>query len=311
MSSVIIMLPVLAGMFVIPILIGVYVYRDAARRGMNAALWTLIALLAPTFIGLIIYLLVRSNYSDLTCPACAERVTEQYVVCPKCGTKLKASCAGCGFPTEPGWTVCPRCAVPLPEQGGGHITPVQKKDSALGKILLLVILLPILLIVLIGIFSFLNSGSYSMNTINNLKTEDYADRPEITEWIEKCREDTTKIYALCYKTERGGQQATHYLVYHPKEVVIDSWNVGRGSSLFGPRIEVELFEGGSPVGEDTEFICVSTYSDKHVGLKVSVNGRKVDCEITEVDYALAPFELLSEEIVAEENRQAIQEEKAG
>ena len=55
----------------LPVLIGVYVYRDAKSRGMNAVLWTLIALLAPTLIGLLIYLLVRGSYSNLRCALCA------------------------------------------------------------------------------------------------------------------------------------------------------------------------------------------------------------------------------------------------
>ena len=69
----------------LPILVGVYVYRDAKRRNMNAPLWTIIAILAPSLIGFIIYLLVRGNYSNLKCPRCDATVTEQYVVCPKCG----------------------------------------------------------------------------------------------------------------------------------------------------------------------------------------------------------------------------------
>ena len=73
---------------VLPVLVAVYVYRDAKRRKMNAALWTLIAILAPSLIGFIIYLLVRGNYSNLKCPRCGTGVTEQYVVCPKCGVKL-------------------------------------------------------------------------------------------------------------------------------------------------------------------------------------------------------------------------------
>lgn len=44
----------LAALICIPVLVGVYVYRDANSRGMNAALWTLIAILAPALIGFII-----------------------------------------------------------------------------------------------------------------------------------------------------------------------------------------------------------------------------------------------------------------
>ena len=59
-----VMIPFLLLLLLIPILIGVYVYRDAKRRQMNAVAWTAIAVLAPTFIGLIIYLLVRRNKYD-------------------------------------------------------------------------------------------------------------------------------------------------------------------------------------------------------------------------------------------------------
>ena len=74
MSNVVIAIPLFMLMIIVallPLLIGVYVYRDAKRRGMNAALWTLIAILAPSLIGFIIYLLVRGNYSNLKCPRCA------------------------------------------------------------------------------------------------------------------------------------------------------------------------------------------------------------------------------------------------
>jgi ABC-type tungstate transport system substrate-binding protein len=50
---------VMAVLITVPVLMGVYVYRDAGRRNMNAAIWTLIALFAPLFTGFIVYLLVR------------------------------------------------------------------------------------------------------------------------------------------------------------------------------------------------------------------------------------------------------------
>ena len=112
-ESTIFLLVVLAALLTISVLIGVYVYRDAKRRGMNAVLWTLIAVAAPALVGFIIYLLVRGNYADLECPQCGAAVTEQYVVCPRCGTKLRPACPSCAFPVEPDWKVCPKCAAPL------------------------------------------------------------------------------------------------------------------------------------------------------------------------------------------------------
>ena len=72
MRTVIFSLVVLVALLTIPIMIGVYVYRDAKRRGMNAMAWTLIAVVAPALIGFIIYLLIRGNSPDLQCPQCAE-----------------------------------------------------------------------------------------------------------------------------------------------------------------------------------------------------------------------------------------------
>ena len=47
----------------IPLLVGVLVYRDAAKRvDCNPWLWALIAALAPSFVGLIIYLIIRSDF---------------------------------------------------------------------------------------------------------------------------------------------------------------------------------------------------------------------------------------------------------
>ena len=43
-------------------LIGVYVYRDAKRRGMNALLWVVISVVSVP-VGLIIYLFVRRKYN--------------------------------------------------------------------------------------------------------------------------------------------------------------------------------------------------------------------------------------------------------
>ena len=48
---------------VIPITVGVLVYRDAEKRvDCNPWLWALIAALAPSFVGLIIYLIIRNDY---------------------------------------------------------------------------------------------------------------------------------------------------------------------------------------------------------------------------------------------------------
>lgn len=162
--SLIVMFFYLAMVVAVPVLIGVYVYRDAVQRSMNAVLWTLVAVLAPGFIGFIIYLIVRGNYSDLKCPNCTSAVTDQYMMCPVCGTRLKASCPSCNFPLEADWSVCPSCTTPLPDDLEEFTPPAKRGDTGLKKILVAVIIIPIVL-VLISVLSF---GMYSTSGIVEL-----------------------------------------------------------------------------------------------------------------------------------------------
>ena len=282
----------------IPVLIGVYVYRDAVQRGMNAALWTLVAILAPALVGFIIYLLVRSSYSDLKCPNCAAVVTEQYTVCPKCGTKLKASCINCGFPAEPDWTVCPKCASPLPEHHDGFTPPARRKDTALKKILFAVILVPILLLLLLGLFSFSSFKSTSAMNTAQMGIEQYEGRPEVTAWIKACDEDPSKTYALHYQTESGEQRATHYLIYYPSADKNTEVRTSIQNGLLGANIEVNFNESTNPASTGNQLTCISNYSTKFAGLKVYSDDKKIDCEITEVDYNPALFEITEDKSVS-------------
>lgn len=49
----------------IPIIIGLYVYKDATSRNMKALTWALISALIPSLIGFIVYLLVRNKKSQV------------------------------------------------------------------------------------------------------------------------------------------------------------------------------------------------------------------------------------------------------
>jgi heme/copper-type cytochrome/quinol oxidase subunit 2 len=49
------------GLLAVWILLAVWVYRDAKKRGMEATLWLLVVLLTG-FIGLIVYLIVRREH---------------------------------------------------------------------------------------------------------------------------------------------------------------------------------------------------------------------------------------------------------
>ncbi len=92
-----------------------YVYRDAKRRGMNPVLWTLLVLLMSgpyTFIGLIVYLLIRDPL-PYTCPQCAASVSARFNFCPTCKCNLRPACPHCQREISDSDRFCPYCATEL------------------------------------------------------------------------------------------------------------------------------------------------------------------------------------------------------
>ena len=99
-----------------------YVNRDAKRRGMNSALWTLLVILllpAWTFIGFLIYFLMREPL-PYDCPQCGKSVGARFNFCPNCKCNLHPSCPNCKHEVVETDKYCPYCAcelgtAPLPE----------------------------------------------------------------------------------------------------------------------------------------------------------------------------------------------------
>lgn len=93
------------------ILIGRFVYFDAQKRGMDPWLWVTVAIFIPNFIGLIIYLIVRNQYTvrATVCPSCHRKIDPNFNVCPYCGTTAKSKCPACGLALEEDWKHCPQC----------------------------------------------------------------------------------------------------------------------------------------------------------------------------------------------------------
>lgn len=274
----------------IPVLIGVYVYRDASRRGMNAVLWTLVAVLAPVFVGLIIYLLVRGSYSDLKCPSCAAPVTERYVSCPKCGARLKATCPNCAAPVEPDWKVCPHCGDPLPEFGEGFTPPVRRQDKTLWKILLVVILIPVLFILAIFLVLSFSTASNSAHGagVTSMPVGEYLSLVEdarVKTWFDSLDREGKTAHVLCHTEPSGEETQVQYLVYLPEMVDQSEIRVSSSSGLFGGSVlGLEMPAGGERTGE--YLVLATCTGDRAAKLEVTSNGVKIPCEITEVDYSV-------------------------
>jgi len=109
--------------FVIPIIVvGVifaclivlftYIYRDAKRRNMNAAMWTLLAIFAPSGVGIILYFLLREPVASY-CVRCGTIVQAGFAYCPGCGTVMTTTCPQCHRVPQTGWTHCAACGAKL------------------------------------------------------------------------------------------------------------------------------------------------------------------------------------------------------
>ncbi len=294
-ESTIFLLVVLAALLTISVLIGVYVYRDARRRGMNAVLWTLIAVAAPALVGFIIYLLVRGNYADLECPQCGAAVTEQYVVCPQCGTKLRPACPNCAFPVEPDWKVCPKCAAPL--DGGEAQTnpPLRRRDKTLGKILIAIIVIPVLLILfsIVGFVVF-QAGAPGSVSFQELTFEEYDQqqpsevvRGAVRRWLAGLEGRGDRAYALRYDLpgEYDYENKSYFLVYVPAGGGQSNMSIGSGSSLFGSTLSLDL----EWTGNSGSLFSVRYTGEKTPKLDITLGGKGIRCVTETVNYNPTTF----------------------
>jgi len=95
------------------ILLIVYVYGDAKRRGMRYVMWTLLAIFIPDAIGIILYFILRDPLPN-PCPSCGKSVKASFTFCPYCSASLQHTCPQCGFAVDRAWLHCPKCGTKLP-----------------------------------------------------------------------------------------------------------------------------------------------------------------------------------------------------
>lgn len=158
------------------VLIGVWIYRDAKKRDMDAVLWTLLAILLPSFIGVIVYFASRTKEKLYSCPRCGGRVKEDYAFCPKCSLQFKRKCKSCGLTCDERWTACPRCSEALEPIAYPLAKPLEQKDHLIRNIVLLVVANIIMFAgVLTGTFVFLFNNPDLIEEFQMPYTEEFDD----------------------------------------------------------------------------------------------------------------------------------------
>jgi hypothetical protein len=89
-----------------------YVNRDAKRRAMSPALWTLVVMLIPNGLGFLLYFVLRRPLSS-ACPQCGAGVQSGFNFCPRCSCKLSPSCPQCQRLVGVNDVYCPYCGCTL------------------------------------------------------------------------------------------------------------------------------------------------------------------------------------------------------
>jgi hypothetical protein len=84
-----------------------YITRDAKRRGMNVAMWTVLAV-GMQGIGLVVYFLLRQPVMS-HCPQCSTTLLPAFNFCPQCQFQLNPMCAECNHSVRLTDTYCGYC----------------------------------------------------------------------------------------------------------------------------------------------------------------------------------------------------------
>lgn len=177
----------------IPVVTGLYVYKDASDRRMNALLWAAVTIFIPGFIGLIIYLISRNENGTDYCPKCGKKVRNEFLVCPECAYPLKQTCPKCLHPLAYDWNLCPNCANPVPEYMKLEKPVRKKKDRGLRVIFTLVIVVPFLIFAVMaatGFFIFSDAATDTVSTdVISVEAYEFEDSASVIIDTEGCTDN--------------------------------------------------------------------------------------------------------------------------
>lgn len=161
------MLAILAIPILLMIVIGIVVYKDAKAHDLNPWLWMAVAVFIPNLIGVIIYLVVRSNQEKkYACSNCSAEVKGDYNVCPNCQAVFENTCEVCKHAVGSQMAYCPYCGSKV-EENMIHQTATKtaKKTNLVKPLAIAGGIFATLLIALLGIMFTMAISSGELNDI--------------------------------------------------------------------------------------------------------------------------------------------------
>ena len=124
------------GVYILAIWIGLVVWTFRDVRSRSRELFTTLLSVAMVLLfnvpGILLYFLLRPRETleeryerelseeallqDIeekrACPACQQKVQDDFLYCPNCHTRLKRRCENCHRITSLRWNICPFCGAP-------------------------------------------------------------------------------------------------------------------------------------------------------------------------------------------------------
>lgn len=170
--------------------------------------------------------------------------------------------------------------------------PIRAKDKSIWKVLALVLIIPVLLILILtlSLSASFSGGSSSFREVSieeyyeEMNTEGYASEAiiagKVKEWMNSLNVETNHAYALRYDYSTKTGNEYFFLVYVPNAGNQMNSGMGQSSSIFGTTLTLELQQTGS----SGYFFNITSSADKVPNLKVVLDGKKIPCDVTTVDY---------------------------
>lgn len=69
--------------------LGVWTFRDARARGLEAGMWTAIVVLVPNLLGFLLYMLIARKQHKVLCSSCSQKTEASKPFCSNCGANLQ------------------------------------------------------------------------------------------------------------------------------------------------------------------------------------------------------------------------------
>ena len=180
---------------------------------------------------------------------------------------------------EAGWKVCPQCAASLEGEGLDITPPVKPRDKALGKILAVVILIPVAFLVLL----LLNFGVYSVAGSSGVSHtacyDEWAFYLETREMglgqmglKEQSLQDESKLWAVVSQDQTGSGEILWTCLLYLPHTELDLVSTGETERLLHHGMEVAYTRTDTDQGV---YLVLSWCGEKEPKLTVIRDGKRV------------------------------------